>query len=143
MLDAKREAVDAALALHRPALDGADALEALRRLGGMEFAAIAGAVLAARLARTPVLLDGFAATVAAAVVFKLDPRGLDHCVVAHRSAEPGHARLLDHLGMTPLLDLGMRLGEASGAALAIPILRAAADCHTGMATFKEAGVAAG
>ena len=143
VLEAKRAAVEAALALHRPALEGADALEALRRLGGLEFAAIAGAVLAARLARTPVLLDGFAATVAAAVIYKLDPRGLDHCLVAHRSAEPGHDRLLRTLEKRPLFDLEMRLGEASGAALAIPVIRAAAACHAGMATFAEAGVATG
>ncbi|MEX0814561.1 MAG: nicotinate-nucleotide--dimethylbenzimidazole phosphoribosyltransferase [Dongiaceae bacterium] len=117
-----------------------DPLETLRRLGGQELAAICGAILAARLARTPVLLDGFACTAAAAVLFAADARALDHCVVAHVSAEPGHRRLLERLGKAPLLDLGMRLGEASGAALAIPILKAAVACHTGMATFHEAGV---
>ncbi|MEX2009983.1 MAG: nicotinate-nucleotide--dimethylbenzimidazole phosphoribosyltransferase [Dongiaceae bacterium] len=117
-----------------------DPLEILRRLGGQELAAICGAILAARLARTPVLLDGFACTAAAAVLFAADRHALDHCVVAHVSAEPGHRRLLARLGKAPLLDLGMRLGEASGAALAIPILKAAVACHAGMATFHEAGV---
>jgi nicotinate-nucleotide--dimethylbenzimidazole phosphoribosyltransferase len=117
-----------------------DPLEILRRLGGRELAAIVGAVIAARLARVPVLLDGFACTAAAAVLRGIDPRALDHCVVAHVSAEPGHKRLLEAIGKRALVDLGMRLGEASGAALAIAILKAAVACHTGMATFAEAGV---
>jgi nicotinate-nucleotide--dimethylbenzimidazole phosphoribosyltransferase len=100
-----------------------------------------GAILAARLARVPVLLDGFACTAAGAIVHALDPRGLDHCQIAHLSAEPGHRRLLDRLGRTALFDFGMRLGEASGAALAIAVVRAAVACHTGMATFADAGVA--
>jgi nicotinate-nucleotide--dimethylbenzimidazole phosphoribosyltransferase len=74
------------------------------------------------------------------VLHAVDPRALDHCVVAHRSAEPGHARLLERIGKPPLFDFGMRLGEASGATLAIAILKAAVACHTGMATFAEAGV---
>ncbi|HXU58348.1 MAG TPA: nicotinate-nucleotide--dimethylbenzimidazole phosphoribosyltransferase [Verrucomicrobiae bacterium] len=130
--------VDEALALHRPALS--DPFEVIRRLGGRELAAIAGAVIAARLAHVPVLLDGFAATTAASVLEAAMPGALDHCVVAHCSAEPGHRRLLERLGKKPLLDLGMRLGEASGAALAIPLLRGAVACHTGMASFAEAGV---
>jgi nicotinate-nucleotide--dimethylbenzimidazole phosphoribosyltransferase len=109
-------------------------------LGGHELAAIAGAILAARLARTLVVVDGFAATAAAAVLWKLDSALLDHCLMAHVSAEPGHRRLLVALGKTPLLDLGMRLGEASGAALAVAVLKAALACHVGMATFAEAGV---
>ena len=117
-----------------------DPFEVIRRLGGLELAAIAGAVIACRMARTPVLLDGFAATAAAAVVHAIDPRLLDHCQVAHISAEPGHRKLLAALGKTPLLDLEMRLGEASGAALAVPILQSACACHNGMATFGEAGV---
>ena len=117
-----------------------DPLEALRCLGGYELAAIGGAILAARLARTPVVLDGYACTAAAAVLFKMDPRALDHCVIAHRSVEPGHSRLIGVLGKEPLFDFGMRLGEGSGAALAIPILKAAVECHSGMATFAEAGV---
>jgi nicotinate-nucleotide--dimethylbenzimidazole phosphoribosyltransferase len=97
-------------------------------------------VMAARVARVPVLLDGFASTAAASILLKSNPGALDHCLVAHCSAEPGHRRLLTEIGKKPLLDLGMRLGEASGAALAIPIVRAAALCHSGMATFAEAGV---
>jgi nicotinate-nucleotide--dimethylbenzimidazole phosphoribosyltransferase len=112
----------------------------LRRLGGHELAAIAGAVLAARMGRVPVLLDGFTCTAAAAVLYAIDPCALDHCVVAHVSAEPGHRRLLDKLGKPALLDFGMRLGEASGATLAIAILKAAVACHNGMATFAGAGV---
>jgi nicotinate-nucleotide--dimethylbenzimidazole phosphoribosyltransferase len=137
-LDRKREVVAAAVALHRPAAD--DALEILRRLGGYELAAIVGAVLAARMGRVPVVLDGFAATAAAAVLFALDPRALDHCIVAHVSAEWGHRRLIDKIGKIALFDLGMRLGEASGATLALGILKAAVACHNGMATFSAAGV---
>jgi nicotinate-nucleotide--dimethylbenzimidazole phosphoribosyltransferase len=134
----KIEAVDAAMRLHAP--QTRDAVDSLRRVGGRELAAITGAVIAARRARVPVVLDGFAATASAAVLFAADPHALDHCIVAHRSAEPGHARLLERIGKKPLLDLGMRLGEASGATLAIAILKAAVACHTGMATFAEAGV---
>jgi nicotinate-nucleotide--dimethylbenzimidazole phosphoribosyltransferase len=133
----KRAAVDAAL--HRHA--AADPLEAARRLGGRELAAILGATLAARQHGIPVLLDGFVCTAAAAPLARLHPLGLAHAEVAHVSAEAGHRRLLQALDMPPLLDLGMRLGEASGAALAVPLLRAALACHAGMATFAEAGVA--
>ncbi|TWB41691.1 nicotinate-nucleotide--dimethylbenzimidazole phosphoribosyltransferase [Nitrospirillum pindoramense] len=118
----------------------ADPFHVLRALGGYELAAIVGAIMAARMARTPVVLDGYACTAAAAVLFKLDPRALDHCIVGHLSAEPAHRRLLDAIGQEPLLTLGMRLGEGSGAALALPLLQAAVACHTGMATFTEAGV---
>jgi nicotinate-nucleotide--dimethylbenzimidazole phosphoribosyltransferase len=137
-LERKAQVVAAGVALHRDALS--DPLEALRCLGGHELAAIAGAVLAARMARIPVILDGFACTAAAAVLYALDRHAIDHCVVAHVSAEPGHRLLLRHIEMVPLLDLGMRLGEASGATLAIAILKAAVACHGGMATFAEAGV---
>ena len=130
--------VDEAIALHRPGFG--DGFEAMRRVGGKELAAIAGAVIAARLAHTPVLLDGFASTAAAAVLHDAAPGALDHCLVAHCSAEPGHRRLVERIGKKPLLDLGMRLGEASGAVLAIPVLRAAIACHGGMASFAEAGV---
>ena len=117
-----------------------DPLEVLRCLGGHEIAAIAGAVVAARMARVPVLLDGYVCTAAAAVLHAVDPAALDHCLVAHLSAEPAHAALVARLGQRPLLDLGMRLGEASGAALAINVVRSAVACHTGMATFADAGV---
>jgi nicotinate-nucleotide--dimethylbenzimidazole phosphoribosyltransferase len=115
-------------------------LDILARLGGHEIAAMCGAVIAARMARTPVLLDGFVSTAAAAVLHAMDAQALDHCLVAHVSAEPGHRRLLARLGKAPLLDLNMRLGEGSGAALALNILKAAVACHAGMATFAEAGV---
>jgi nicotinate-nucleotide--dimethylbenzimidazole phosphoribosyltransferase len=137
-LTRKAQVVGAGVARHAAARG--NPLEVLRCLGGHELAAIAGAVIAARRARTPVLLDGFACTAAAAVLFAIDPTLLDHCQVAHCSAEPGHRRLLERIGKKPLVDLGMRLGEASGAALALGILRAALACHTGMATFGEAGV---
>jgi nicotinate-nucleotide--dimethylbenzimidazole phosphoribosyltransferase len=137
-LDRKREIVASAVARHRP--QAGDPFDVLRRLGGLEFAAMAGAILAARMGRVPVVLDGFSATAAAAVLYAADPRGLDHCVAGHVSAEPGHRLLLDRLGMRPLLDLGMRLGEASGATLALMLLKAAAACHADMATFTEAGV---
>lgn len=117
-----------------------DPLEILRRVGGRELAAIAGAIVGARLRRVPVLLDGFVCTAAAAPLHAALPGALDHCLVAHLSAEAGHRRLAAHLGQRPLLDFGMRLGEASGAALAVAVLRAAAACHNGMATFAEAGV---
>ncbi len=138
-LERKAAAVEAALDLHGEAA-AEDPLEALRRLGGFELAAITGAVLAARMARTPVVLDGFATTAAAAVVERLAPGGLDHCIAGHLSAEPGHRRLLDILDKEPILPLGMRLGEATGAALAIQVLRTAVACHRDMATFAEAGV---
>ncbi len=134
----KAQVVEASVAKHRDAMT--DPLEVLRHLGGFELAAILGAVMAARMARTPVLLDGYTCTAAAAVLHALDGRALDHCQVAHVSAEPGHRRLLERLDKRPLLDLGMRLGEASGAVLAIPLLKAACACHGAMATFEEAGV---
>jgi nicotinate-nucleotide--dimethylbenzimidazole phosphoribosyltransferase len=137
-LDNKRRVVSAAAALHSPA--ARDAFDLLRRLGGLELAAITGAVMAARLGRVPVVLDGFAATAAAAVLFAADRKALGHCLVAHVSAEPGHRVLLEHLGERALFDLGMRLGEASGATLALGVLKAAIACHNGMATFAEAGV---
>lgn len=137
-LKAKMTAVEAGVLANSPIMT--DPLQALRCLGGYELAAIAGAILAARLARTPVLLDGFTVTAAAAVLWAIDPKSIDHCLVAHVSREPGHQRLLDKLNRRALFDLGMALGEGSGAALAIPIIRAAIDCHAGMATFDSGGV---
>lgn len=130
--------VEAGLAANPSALT--DPLEALRCFGGQELAAIVGAIIACRVARVPVVLDGFACTAAAAVLYRADPRALDHCIVAHRSAEPGHARLLAAIDKRALFEFDMRLGEASGAALAIPILKSALACHLNMATFAEAGV---
>jgi nicotinate-nucleotide--dimethylbenzimidazole phosphoribosyltransferase len=135
----KRAVVDAALARHHALLG--DPLAIAAALGGRELAAILGATLAARRRRIPVLLDGFVATAAAAPLARLRPDALDHALAAHVSAEAAHRALLAELRLAPLLDLGMRLGEASGAALAVPLLRAALACHTGMATFAEAGVA--
>lgn len=138
-LAGKIAAVNTALKLHGDAMRD-DPLEALRRVGGRELAALFGAVLAARCHRVPVLLDGFVVGAAAAVLAKLAGDGLAHCLAGHVSAEPGHRRLLETLEMRPLLDLGMRLGEGSGAAVALGVLKAAVACHAGMATFSSAGV---
>ncbi|HUA51435.1 MAG TPA: nicotinate-nucleotide--dimethylbenzimidazole phosphoribosyltransferase [Candidatus Sulfotelmatobacter sp.] len=137
-LDKKRAIVAAGVARHKTG--ARDAFELLAALGGLELAAIVGSVIAARLARTPVLLDGFACTAAASVLFAIDRHALDHCQVAHRSTEPGHQRLCALIGKQPLLDLDMRLGEASAATLAVALLKAAVACHIGMATFSEAGI---
>lgn len=134
----KADAVRRAAALHRSHLG--DPLEVLRRLGGRELAAMAGAILAARLQRVPVLLDGYVATAAAAILFAMDVRALDHCMAGHCSAEPAHRNLLAKIGKEPLLDLGMRLGEGSGAALAAGLVKAAVNLHNDMATFESAGI---
>lgn len=118
-----------------------DPLEILRRAGGREIAAMVGAIVAARMERVPVIVDGFVTTAAAAIVDAMAPGATDHCLFAHRSAEAAHPRALERMGKTPLLDLGMRLGEGTGAAIAASIVRAAAATHAGMATFGEAGVA--
>ena len=137
----KEAAVAAGIEKNASALS--DPLQVLRCLGGREIAAMAGAILGARMARVPVILDGFIACAAAAVLEKAMPGALDHCVAGHQSAEGAHARLLEKLGKEPLLSLGLRLGEGSGAALAIGVVQGAVACHSGMATFAEAGVAAG
>jgi nicotinate-nucleotide--dimethylbenzimidazole phosphoribosyltransferase len=134
----KRATIETALDFHDGIL--ADPLGVAARMGGRELAAIAGAVLAARSRRIPVLLDGFVATAAVLPLARLAPDALDHCRAGHVSAEAGHRALLAELKLDPLLDLGMRLGEASGAGTAILLLRAALACHNGMATFAEAGV---
>ena len=134
----KVTAIDDALACHSASV--ADPIEALRRLGGRESAAIAGATLAARYARVPVLLDGFACSTAASVLHAIDSAALDHCLIAHKSVEPGHARLLAEVEKQPLVDFSLRLGEGTGAALAAGIVRAAVATHNGMATFESAGV---
>ncbi len=115
-------------------------LEVLRRAGGTEMVALAGAVYEARLRSIPVLLDGFATTAAVAPFEVLVPGALDHTMAAHRSAETGHGRLLDRLGKPPLLDLELALGEGSGALLAVPLVRAAAVAVTDVATFDEWGL---
>ena len=129
-----------ALAASTNKSDSKGPLELAISLGGFELSAIAGAVIAARLLRIPVILDGFVVT-AAVSPFEVEfPGALDHCLVGHVSAELAHQKLLQKLGKKALLDLEMRLGEASGAVLAVPIVRAATLCHKGMATFGDAGV---
>ena len=135
----KAEVVTAGLARH----GALPPLDRLAALGGREQAALCGAVLAARAHRIPVILDGYICTAAVAPLHDLGPGVLDHCLVGHASAEPGHARLLSALGKAPILSLGMALGEGTGAALALTILRGALACHDGMATFEDAGIAAG
>jgi nicotinate-nucleotide--dimethylbenzimidazole phosphoribosyltransferase len=134
----KTEVVERGLAFHADA--PATPFETLRRLGGREIAAIAGAVVRARQLGVPVVLDGFISCASVAPLAAAFPAITDHCVAGHVSAEPGHARLLDRLGLIPLLSLGMRLGEASGAAVATGVIRAAVAAHANMATFAEAGV---
>ncbi|MCD2171590.1 nicotinate-nucleotide--dimethylbenzimidazole phosphoribosyltransferase [Rhizobium sp. C4] len=138
VLQRKIDAVEKAIAFHKDHLS--DPLEVLRRVGGREIAAMAGAILAARVQKIPVLIDGYVATAAAAILKAANPSALDHCLIGHVSAEPGHLRAIERLGKTPLLALGMRLGEGTGAALAAGIVKAAAACHSGMATFEGAGV---
>jgi nicotinate-nucleotide--dimethylbenzimidazole phosphoribosyltransferase len=130
--------IDTALALHGPWLK--DPLEVLRRLGGREIAAICGAIIAARLQRIPVVLDGYVVTAAAAILHALDPASLDHCVAGHLSAEGAHREVLVRLNKAPLLALDMRLGEATGGALAASIIKAAVATHNNMATFEQAQV---
>ena len=137
-LERKRAAIDAGLARHSGILG--DPLRIAAALGGRELAAILGVALAARHRCIPTLLDGFVCTAAVAPWAKLRAGALDHALAGHLSAEAGHRLLLQELGLHPLLDLGMRLGEGSGAALAVLILRAALACHTGMATFAQAKV---
>jgi nicotinate-nucleotide--dimethylbenzimidazole phosphoribosyltransferase len=120
---------------------GASPCEVLREVGGAELAAIAGAVVEARLRSIPVILDGFVVGAAVAPLAVERQDALDHCVAGHRSAEPGHTLLLQRLGLAPLIDLQMRLGEASGAMLAVPIVRLAAVAVTDVATFEEWGLA--
>jgi len=134
----KAEVVSKAIALHGDIL--ADPLQVLRHLGGRELAAMAGAIARARMEKIPVILDGFICSAAAAVLAATQAGALDHCLAGHVSAEAAHKQVLKELGKAPLLSLGMRLGEGSGAALAINIVKAALACHSGMATFDQAGV---
>lgn len=134
----KADVIRRAVAFHQDHLN--DPLEVLRRLGGREIAAMAGAILAGRAQRIPVVIDGFVASAAAAVLQAAEPTALDHCIFAHVSAEPAHIKALSAMKKEALLDLGMRLGEGTGAALAAGIIKAAALCHSGMATFEEAAV---
>lgn len=136
----KAAVVDAGLARHAAV---SDPLQVLAALGGREIAAMAGAMARARVERVPLVLDGFITCAAAAVLAAVSPAALDHAVAGHLSAEGAHGRLLTALGKEPLLSLGLRLGEGSGAALALGVLRGAIACHSGMATFAEAGVSGG
>jgi len=144
----KIEVIQRALELHgfipSPAggsgIEGEGALEVLRRVGGFEIAALTGAYLTCAQLGLPVLVDGFITTAAALVAVRLVPQCADWLIYAHGSAEPGHARLLQSLNVQPLLHLGMHLGEGSGAATALPLLRAACALHNGMAIFAEAAV---
>jgi nicotinate-nucleotide--dimethylbenzimidazole phosphoribosyltransferase len=137
----KAEVIRQGLAANADAL--ADPLRVLQALGGREIAAMAGAIARARVERVAMLLDGFICCAAALVLHRLSPDLTAHCLAGHQSAEAAHGRLLDSLGQKPLLSLGLRLGEGSGAAVAIGIVQAALACHGGMATFAEAGVSAG
>lgn len=134
----KNAVIDAALAFHAGRLS--DPLEILRRVGGREIAGMMGAILAARLSRVPVVLDGYVACAAAALLHAMDGDAIAHCVAGHVSPEGAHAQVLERLGKRPLLDLDMRLGEGSGAAMAIGVIKAALACHRDMATFASAGV---
>jgi nicotinate-nucleotide--dimethylbenzimidazole phosphoribosyltransferase len=134
----KANAVDRALARHKDALG--NPLAVLARLGGREIAAMLGALIAARHHKIPVLVDGFVATSAAAIAHAVNPAAIDHCIFAHVSAEQAHRQALSKMGVAPLLDLGMRLGEGSGAALGMVLVKTALRLHTGMATFAGAGV---
>lgn len=134
----KADAVDRALARHKAQLT--DPLAILARLGGREIAAMVGAIIAARAQRIPVIVDGFVATSAAAIAHAVNPAAIDHCIFGHVSAEPAHRRALEAMGQVPLLDLGMRLGEGTGAALAAVLTKTALHLHRNMATFGSAGV---
>ena len=138
-LERKTAVVRAALVRHNP--DPGDPVGVLAAVGGLEHAALAGYVLAAAALRVPVVLDGVIAGAAALAAAALAPDCLAACVAGHRSAEPGHTAALEHLGLTPLVDLGLRLGEGTGAVLALPLVRAAAAVLGEMATFDSAGVA--
>ncbi len=140
-LATKARVVREGLALHAAALS--DPLQALACLGGREIAAMAGAIARAHHARIPVILDGFICTAAAAVLERTSRGALDHCLAGHVSAEAAHGNMLKALDKEPLLSLGLRLGEGSGAALAIGVVKGALACHSGMATFAEAGVSDG
>ena len=137
-LKRKADAVDRAVALHVDPLT--DPLSILARLGGREIAAMLGAIIAARQQKIPVIVDGYVATAAAAIAHAVNPASIDHCIFGHVSAEHAHGRALEAMGKSPLLDLGMRLGEGSGAALAAVLVKTALHLHKNMATFAAAGV---
>jgi nicotinate-nucleotide--dimethylbenzimidazole phosphoribosyltransferase len=135
----KADTIRRAIALHRP--DAADALGVLSQFGGYEIAAMAGFLLGAAERRLPVVMDGFISCASALVASRLAPAVLDYLIFSHRSAEPAHGRMLDELRAEPLLNLSMRLGEGSGAALGISLIEQALALYDGMATFEQAAVA--
>jgi nicotinate-nucleotide--dimethylbenzimidazole phosphoribosyltransferase len=137
-LQRKIRAIERALALHHP--DPQNGLDVLAKVGGFEIGGLAGAILAAAAHRRPVVVDGFISTAAALVAVQIAPPARDYLIAAHRSQERGHGLMLARLGLDPLLDLGLRLGEGSGAALALPLIEAACKLPAEMATFGEAGV---
>ncbi len=137
-LSRKVEVVERALAVNNP--DPADGLDVLAKVGGFEIGVLAGVALGGAAARRVVVLDGFISGAAALIAHRLCPAAGDYLVASHRSAEAGHRAVLSHLGLRPLLDLGMRLGEGTGAVLAMGLVEAAAACLREMATFDEAGV---
>ena len=134
----KIEVIERALAFHQ--LDAADAMEVLAAVGGLEIGGLAGLMLGAAAARIPVVLDGFIAGAAALIAVGLQPRCKDYLIASHRSVERGHQAILDHLGLKPLLDLDLRLGEGTGACLGMGLVCGAIKILTEMATFDEAGV---
>ncbi|HEY9148064.1 MAG TPA: nicotinate-nucleotide--dimethylbenzimidazole phosphoribosyltransferase, partial [Gammaproteobacteria bacterium] len=137
----KAQVIAQAIELHRAALG--EPLELLRRLGGFEIAALCGAAIAAAQRGLPLLVDGYISSVAALLALRINPEIAPWLLLSHASAEPGHAAVVEAIGQTPLLDLQMRLGEGSGAAVTVPLLRLACALHNNMATFTEAGVASG
>jgi nicotinate-nucleotide--dimethylbenzimidazole phosphoribosyltransferase len=137
-LKRKADAVDRALMRHAGRLD--TPFDILANLGGREIAAMVGAIIATRHQKVPVIVDGFVATAAAAVAHAVAPGSIDHCLFAHVSAEHGHAKALERMGRTGLLDLGMRLGEGTGAAMGAILCKTALHVHKNMATFAEAAV---
>lgn len=134
----KRLVIERAINARKP--DKKNPMDLIKKLGGFEIAAMAGAMLEAAKRRIPIILDGFICTVSAILAMKINKRAQEYMLAGHLSAEPGHCAALEYLGKTPILDLKMRLGEGTGAALAFPIVEAAANMLSGMATFVEAGV---
>jgi len=134
----KINVIQRALDIHR--LDSTNAMEVLAKVGGLEIGGLAGLMLGAAAARIPVVLDGFIAGAAALIAVGLQPRCKDYLIASHRSVERGHQAILDHLGLKPLFDLDLRLGEGTGACLGMSLVFVAIKILTEMATFDEAGV---
>jgi nicotinate-nucleotide--dimethylbenzimidazole phosphoribosyltransferase len=134
----KIQVIGRALEVNRPA--ASDPLDVLRKVGGLEIAGLTGLIVGAAARRIPVVVDGFISTSAAAIACALEPKVRQFLFAGHKSSEPGHAALLEFIGEAPLLDLQMRLGEGTGAALAMSLIEAAAKILDEMATFSSAGV---